>query len=106
MDTVRPPAPCALDPPGPRPPAPAPPASWTPPAQITLGLLLGVALTLLTLQFLGSLRGGTQPSQRENVNLYLNLNTAGRDEIVQLPGVGDRLAARILDQQQQHGFQR
>jgi competence protein ComEA len=71
-----------------------------------LGLLLGVALTLITLHFLGSLHGSTQPSQRESANLYLDLNSAGRDDLLQLPGVGDKLAERILDHQQQHGFRR
>src|SRR5262245_15924430 len=106
MDTVRPPAPCALDPPAPRAATPALPPSWTPAAHVTLGLLLGVALTLITLHFLGSLRSGTQPSQRESANLYLDLNSAGRDELLQLPGVGEKLAERILDHQQQQGFRR
>ena len=40
------------------------------------------------------------PSQPESI---ININTAGIDELVQLPGVGDSLAFRILAYRKEHG---
>jgi competence protein ComEA len=65
-----------------------------------VAFLLGVALTLLVVQVLGSLRVGSRPVEPAQ---RINLNQAARAELLQLPGVGDGLAGRIEEYRDQHG---
>jgi competence protein ComEA len=85
----------------PRADRPAPPApAWPVQAQLAVAFLLGVAVTLLLVQVLGSLRFGSRPAE---VTHRINLNQAGRAELLQLPGVGDSLAGRIEEYRDEHG---
>jgi competence protein ComEA len=88
-------------PPAAQPAPPAPPSSaWPVQAQLAVAFLLGVALTLLVVQVLGSLRGGSRPTE---LTYRVNLNHAGRAELLQLPGVGDNLAGRVEAYRDEHG---
>jgi competence protein ComEA len=69
-------------------------------AQLAVAFLLGVAVTLLALQVLGSLRSGGRPAELTH---RINLNQAGRAELLQLPGVGESLAGRIEAYRDEHG---
>jgi competence protein ComEA len=88
-------------PPAVKPAPPAPPSSaWPVQAQLAVAFLLGVAVTLLVVQVLGSLRGGSRPAEATH---RINLNQAGRAELLQLPGVGEGLAGRIEEYRDEHG---
>lgn len=79
--------------------APALLTAWPRSAQLTTAFLLGVAATLLTFHVLDRMRGSTRPSELARIDL----NRANRAELVQLPGVSDRLAERIEDYRREHG---
>lgn len=52
------------------------------------------------------LRWGSRPTelQRDTLTIYLiDLNRADRAELLQVPGIGDRLAQRILEYRRDHG---
>ena len=95
--------------PAPPPVTPVPPpllAAWPRSAQLTTAFLLGVSLTLLAIQSLGYLRGGSRPTdlERDAILAYrIDLNRADRAELLQLPGVGDGLAERIQAHRREHG---
>jgi competence protein ComEA len=60
--------------------------------------LLGVVITLLGVQAWNSLRWGSRPSDLERgvvLTYRVNLNSATRAELLQLPGIGPALAERI-----------
>ncbi len=91
-------------------PTPAPPqpgsSSWPRAAQLAAALLLGAALTLLGIHAWGYLRWGTRPTDLEPGGLpayRIDLNRAGRAELLQLPGVGPRLADRIEEYRRDNG---
>ena len=44
----------------------------------------------------------TAPARR-SVTFPINLNTAGREQVLELPGIGDKLAERILAYRKSHG---
>jgi competence protein ComEA len=103
-----------MNPAPPSPPAPVVPpqpstpvvAAWPRSAQLTTAFLLGVTLTLLAGQGLGYLRWGSRPTEldRPSPVIYrVDLNRAERAELLQLPGVGDNLAARIEAYRREHG---
>ncbi len=85
---------------------PAP--SWPRSAQVTAVLLLSLSLLLMGWHAWSSQRGSCRPSTLESDILdtqTLDLNQADRAQLLQLPGVGDNLAGRILVYREQHrGF--
>src|SRR5262249_33419329 len=86
---------------------PAPPASpmsrtWPRSAQWTAAALLGVVLTLLGVHIWAGSRSATKPSTQDP-GVFLDLNTATRAELLQLPGIGPGLADRILAYRKAHG---
>jgi competence protein ComEA len=86
-------------------PAPAPPV-WPRPAQLATAVLLLLATALFTLHGLASWSGGSRPTElRQGADAVhpIDLNQAGRAELLQLPGVGDGLAGRIETYRQEHG---
>jgi competence protein ComEA len=90
-------------------PASVPPAvltAWPPSAQWATAFLLGVATSLLAVQGFGHLRWGSRPTEWERgdgLAYRIDLNRAGRPELLQIPGVGESLAQRIEDRRREHG---
>ncbi len=93
----------------PTPPAPQPPAlltAWPRSAQLAAAFLVGAAAALLVVHGLGHLRGAARPTRHEpgsQPSYQIDLNQADRAELLQLPGVGESLAGRILDYREEHG---
>src|SRR2546423_554530 len=84
--------------------APAVVTAWPRSAQLAAAFLLGAAAALLAPQTCASSRGGARPPERVPVLTYrVDLNQAGRAELLQLPGVGDSLADRIESHRREHG---
>lgn len=84
------------------------PNTWPRPALwATVGLLL-IALSLLGWNVYASSRWATRPTTLERSAFQasrLDLNRADRVQLLQLPGVGDALAARIEEyRDEHHGF--
>jgi competence protein ComEA len=89
--------------PPPAPPQPAPVATaWPRAAQLAAALLLGAALTLLGTHAWGYLRYGTRPTDL-NASHRIDLNRADRAELLQLPGIGPKLAESIEADRREHG---
>jgi competence protein ComEA len=91
-------------------PTPAPPqpdsSPWPRAAQLAAALLLGAALTLLGIHAWGYLRWSTRPTDLHPGGLpayRIDLNRADRAELLQLPGVGPRLADRIEEYRRDNG---
>src|SRR5213078_844298 len=77
-----------------------------PPAQWVLGGLLLLAVVLLTVQDYGFLPLATQPTAHESgqpLTYRLDLNRASRGELLQLPGIGPKMADRIHHYPARHG---
>jgi competence protein ComEA len=94
------------------PPNPAPPAPpdflavWPRSAQLAASFLIGVATTLIAVHVFSSWRGGSKPSELERgaVAAYrIDLNRAGRAELLQLPGVGVALVERLEASRREQG---
>jgi competence protein ComEA len=71
-----------------------------------MAFLLGLATALLAVNLYGYSRWGVRPSELERGDGFayrVDLNRAGRAELMQLPGVGEGLARRIEDYRQEHG---
>lgn len=89
--------------------SPSPPPTplrlaWPHSTQLATAFLLGAALTLLAIQVWQSLAGGARPSDLQRTrSTLLDLNRAGRAELMQLPGIGPALAERIETHRQTHG---
>jgi competence protein ComEA len=93
-------------------PSPAPPpsapgtAAWPRTAQLAAALLLGGALALLGVHAWGYLRWGARPTDLDpdrGLAYRADLNRADRAELLQLPGVGPNLAARIEAYRRENG---
>jgi competence protein ComEA len=83
----------------------APPA-WSRPAQCSAALLLALALSLLAWHAYGAHRWSSRPTTLERGALRadgLDLNRADHAQLVQLPGVGDGLARRIVAYRDRNG---
>lgn len=86
----------------PSPPAPA----WPRSAQVAMAALLVLALGLLAWHAYTLQRWGTRPTTLEPDALQkerLDLNRADRVQLLQLPGVGERLAGQIEAYRREHG---
>ncbi|MBL8797334.1 MAG: helix-hairpin-helix domain-containing protein [Planctomycetia bacterium] len=85
-------------------------ASWPRSAQLTTAFLLGVSVTLLAMQFVGSTRWGARPAELEPRGGFLyriDVNRASQAELMQVPGLGPVLAERIEEHRRGRGpFQR
>jgi competence protein ComEA len=84
---------------------PAPPV-WPRSAQYCVAALLTLALVLLAWHAYLGHRISTRPTTLERDALLterIDLNRADFAQLRQLPGVGDNLAARILDHRRRHG---
>src|SRR5437899_2727467 len=96
----------------PAPAAPPPPipsevvTAWPRSAQLAMAFVLGLAAALLAVHVYASLRHGTRPTELERAAVVahrVDLNRAGRAELLQVPGVGESLAARIENHRRQRG---
>jgi competence protein ComEA len=80
--------------------------AWPRPAQAAMVFLLGVATTLLAVHGWRGMRWSSRPTDLERGVLpayRIDLNRADRAELLQVPGVGPRMAQRIEDYRSQHG---
>jgi competence protein ComEA len=89
-------------------PASTPPVTtaWPRSAQLAVAFLLGVAGALVFVHALGSSRWGSRPTDLYGQNLpayRIDLNAAGKAELLQLPGVGESLAERIDGYRREYG---
>jgi DNA uptake protein ComE-like DNA-binding protein len=84
-------------------PPPALLAAWPRTAQWALGLLLTLAVLLIILHVTIGGLSDARPTQLEELRSPINLNTADRATLRQLPEVGDALATRIDEYRQRHG---
>jgi competence protein ComEA len=78
---------------------------WPRSAQRALATLIGGVTVLLGWYSYGSLRISSRPTElrREAILYQVDLNHADRAELLQLPGVGESLAQRILDFRREQG---
>ncbi len=89
-----------------QPPRPDVLNAWPPSAQWATAFLLGVTATLLVVQGLSYLRWGARPSelrQESGPGYHVDLNRAEYAELVQLPGIGNALAHRIIKHREENG---
>ena len=69
-----------------------------------LVVLIVLAVVLLAGHILSSLRWGTRPTELEHgLDYRIDLNRAKRSELMQLPGVGPKLAERVENYRRAHG---
>jgi competence protein ComEA len=87
------------------PPAEPTPTPWPRSAQITLAGLIGTAAVLIGWRWYADHRGARPAElQRLGASAYqVDVNRAGRTELLQLPGVGPALADRILSHREANG---
>jgi len=85
-------------------------SAWPRSVQVATAFLLGLATLVLGYRSFGYLWNSVSqadPPQVEKAAYLIDLNEADRAELLQLPGVGESLAQRILDYRSEHGgFQR
>jgi competence protein ComEA len=80
--------------------------AWPRCAQLAAAFLFGAAVALLGLHGCSFLRSGTEPASSDGprtLGYRVDLNTATRGELLQLPGVGPALAERIEEYRRLHG---
>jgi competence protein ComEA len=80
--------------------------AWPRCAQLAAAFLLGIAATLLVVYCWNALPFGTRPAADDAIHTpayRVELNTATRGELLQLPGVGPALAERIEEYRRAHG---
>jgi competence protein ComEA len=71
-----------------------------------MAILLGLATLLVAIRSFGSLWNSwrsTEPPPVESIAYQIDLNRAERAELLQLPGIGESFAQRILDYRREHG---
>jgi competence protein ComEA len=90
-----------MDAPNPAPSQPNP-AAWPRSAQLTTAFLLGTATALLIVQLSTSWRRG-RPTDFDPERLRVDLNSARHADLLQVPGVGERLATRIENARRDQG---
>lgn len=79
---------------------------WPLPAQVALAVVSGVVVILLGLHGYQSSRWATRPAELRPgaaAAYRIDLNRADRAELLQLPGVGEGLAARITQYRREYG---
>jgi competence protein ComEA len=92
--------------PAPGPPLPPLTAVWPRSAQLTTAFLLGLAAALLINQLWSMSRWSTRPlvlDQARYSRYRVDLNHADHDQLLQVPGIGDRTADKIEAYRQEHG---
>jgi competence protein ComEA len=73
--------------------------AWPKSAQLAVTFLVGVVATLLATYFFSLTHWRTQPADLQHIesqSLAVDLNHAGRAELLLLPGVGEAMADRII----------
>jgi competence protein ComEA len=68
-----------------------------------LGLILGILIVPLLAQAAQQAATATAPQASKPAAAKVNINSAGLDELQKLPGVGPKVAQRILDYRKQSG---
>jgi competence protein ComEA len=79
--------------------------AWSRPAQLAAAALVGAAVSFLSVHASGFLSLGARPTELREGGLgyRIDLNRASHAELLQLPGVGEKLAKRIEDHRKKHG---
>jgi competence protein ComEA len=80
--------------------------AWPGSVQIVTAFLLGALTTLIGVRCVSSTTWLTRPTSLEtasDLRYRIDLNRADRAELLQLPGVGEKLAQRIEDHRAEHG---
>jgi competence protein ComEA len=85
-------------PPLPAPARPDPPAEWPRCAQLALAVAVLTAAGLVLARQIPALGNRPRPTEARHAAAFapIDLNRAGRNDLLQLPGVGPRLADQIL----------
>jgi competence ComEA-like helix-hairpin-helix protein len=87
--------------PGPAPPSPAPPVCARS-AQYAAVVLAAAILLLVGGRYIAD-RAGTRPTDLKRDAARVDLNKAGRSELLQLPGVGPKSADKIIAYRKENG---
>lgn len=82
-------------------PGAEPSGPFRPPVQWAVAFLLGIGATVVAVRALHV--GGARPTERVAVVSLVDLNHAGRAELMQLPGVGERTADKIMAERDRRG---
>jgi competence ComEA-like helix-hairpin-helix protein len=89
-----------------RPPSVNVSAVWPRSAQLMTAFLLGLAVALLGIQLWSMSRWSTRPLELDRgkgIPYRIDLNTAQRGQLLQVPGIGERTAEKIETYRQDHG---
>lgn len=81
-------------------------AVWPRSAQLTTAFLLGLATALLGIQMWSMSRWSTRPldvDREKSIRYRIDLNQADREQLLQIPGIGDRTADKIEAFRHQQG---
>src|SRR5262245_7150361 len=88
------------------PPKPDVVHAWPRAAQWATAFLFGASVTLLVVHSFSYLRWGSRPTELQHgpaIGYQIDVNEAGRAELLQLPGIGETLARRIEECRQKQG---
>jgi competence ComEA-like helix-hairpin-helix protein len=81
-------------------------AVWPRSAQLATAFLLGLAVALLGIQLWSMSRWNTRPLKLERekrIQYRIDLNSAQREQLLQVPGIGERTAEKIEAYRNAHG---